>query len=468
MEYISTRGDTAPMTFTEAVMTGQAPDGGLLVPSSIPDVSDDLDRLAALGYTELAGEILGLFADDVPADDLKALIERSYATFDSPEITPLVPLGTVQLLELFHGPTLAFKDVALQFLGNMFEYILERSGGSLNILGATSGDTGSAGICGVRGKARVRIFVMYPDGRTSAVQERQMTTVLDENVHCLAIQGSFDDCQGLMKSVFNDLEFKRSHHLGAINSINCARLLAQVVYYFYGYFRAAKTVGDPVSFSVPTGNFGDIFAGYLALKMGLPVHKLILATNENDILRRFFEQGIYRRGQVHETLSPSMDIQVASNFERYLHYRLREDSGALVRFMAAFAETGEARLSDFVDYAAALPVSETFVAHTTPRAETLAAIERYHRTQGYVLDPHTAVGVAAGESWQAAHPGEGPVVCLATAHPAKFTDAIEEAIGQKAHHPLVDALDDAKSRTHRLPADVALVQSYIRSVCGEA
>ncbi len=467
MEYISTRGDTAPMPFMDAVMTGQAPDGGLLVPASIPDVSAALTHWSTLSYTELAGALLGLFAEDIPADDLSGLVARSYAAFDSPEITPLVPLGELRLLELFHGPTLAFKDVALQLLGNLFEYVLQRRGGSLNILGATSGDTGSAGIYGVRGKAGVRIFVMYPDGRTSAVQERQMTTVLDENVHCLAIEGSFDDCQGLMKSIFNDLEFKRRHHLGAINSINCARLLAQVVYYFYAYFRTAERVGEPVSFSVPTGNFGDIFAGYLARKMGLPVHKLILATNENDILRVFFERGVYRRGEVHETLSPSMDIQVASNFERYLYYRLNEDASVLVDFMGQFASTGEARLADFVNGAGAVPVSETFVAHTTPRTETLATIARYHEREGYVLDPHTAVGVAAAEAWKSAHPGEGPVVCLATAHPAKFSEATEEAIGERARHPLVDRLDGAQSRCHRLSAEVSLVQQYIHDACVE-
>ena len=442
------------MPFTDAVMMGQARDGGLLIPAAIPNVTDRLERWANVS----------LYVGDIPRPVLDELVRKSYANFDSPDVTPIVPLGELSLLELFHGPTLAFKDVALQFLGNVFEHVLKKRGGSLNILAATSGDTGSAGIYGVQGKEGVRIFVMYPKGRTSPVQELQMTTVLDENVHCLAIDGSFDECQRMMKKIFNDLDFKQTHQLGAINSINCARLLAQIVYYFFAYFRIARTIGEKVSFAVPTGNFGDIFAGYLALKMGLPIHKLILATNENDILCTFFEQGLYRRGPVRETLSPSMDIQVASNFERYLYYRLGEDPRALTAFLRTFDELGEARLSDFASDAVE-PVSSSFVGHTTSATETLGTISNCYREHGYILDPHTAVGVTAGQTWQAANPGGGSVVCLATAHPAKFSAAVEKAIGKEASHPVIDRLAGRASRVQQLPADVDEIQRYIRKIC---
>lgn len=467
MEYISTRGRTASMPFLDAVMTGQAPDGGLLVPSAIPQVQGQLAQWRELGYADLAYEILALFADDIPPATLRELVQRSYATFDTPDVTPVKKVGDLFVMELFHGPTLAFKDIALQLLGNLFEYILGRTGAQLNILGATSGDTGSAGIYGVRGKNGIRIFVMYPDGKTSPVQERQMTTVLDENVHCLAMRGSFDDCQGLMKNIFNDLEFKDRYHLGAINSVNCARLVAQIVYYFYGYFRVVETLGDPICFSVPTGNFGDIFAGYLAKEMGLPIDKLILATNENDILRVFFDTGVYRRGGVHATLSPSMDIQVASNFERYLFYRLDKDTEVLTRFMEDFATTGEASLGNYIDLPALAGVSPLFCAKSAHREKTLAVIERYYADHGYLFDPHTAVGVAAAEEWLGSGASTTPVVCLATAHPAKFPEAIEAAVGSSvATHPSVEELGGRPSNSHRLDVDIAQVRDFIARACG--
>jgi threonine synthase len=465
MKYISTRAGTAAMPFMDAVMTGQAPDGGLLLPQSIPNVTSELSRWSRQTYSSLAFEVMRLFTDDIPEPTLARLIDRSYATFDHDAVTPVKRVGPVHVMELFHGPTLAFKDVALQLLGNLFEHILALRGQQLNILGATSGDTGSAGIAGVRGKTGVRIFVMYPEGKTSPVQERQMTSVIDDNVHCLAVDGSFDDCQGMMKNIFNDLAFKQQYQLGAINSINCARLLAQVVYYFYAYFRVVEEVGQPVSFSVPTGNFGDIFAGYVAREMGLPIEKLILATNENDILREFFATGLYRRGSVHQTLSPSMDIQVASNFERYLYYRLGGDASALSAFMKDFGDSGRASLGDYCSAGKGEAVSDTFAPRSIHRDATLGIIERYYREHDYLLDPHTAVGVGAAEDWLTQVPGT-PVVCLATAHPAKFPEAIEAAIGTVAGgHERVEALAGLETRTHRIAASVDEVRAYIERAC---
>lgn len=451
MRYISTRGQTAPQPFQDAVLTGLAPDGGLLVPESIPRV--DGDRLSAwreLSFQQLALEIISLYCDDIPRDDLALLIDRAYASFDHPEITPAVAVADLHVLELFHGPTLAFKDVALQLLGHLFEYILKGRGRALNILGATSGDTGSAAIAGVRGHDNIRIFVMFPKGRTSRVQELQMTTVTDDNVHTLAVDGSFDDCQAIMKEAFNDLDFKNSLQLGAVNSVNWARVLAQIVYYFHAAFRVAPD-GRPVSFSIPTGNFGDIFAGWLAARMGLPIDRLVLASNDNDILSVFFNTGVYRRGEVHQTLSPSMDIQVASNFERFLYYQCGEDAAALRERMASFAATGELHAGGDPD---ALIRARAIDSETT-----LATIRRYWQQHGYLLDPHTAVGVAAGEALRT----DAPLICLATAHAAKFPEAVQQAVGEDvAHHPSVDALRDLPTRSVDMAADVDAVKAFIQ------
>ncbi len=451
MKYISTRGGIEPLGFSEAVMTGMARDGGLLLPERIPNVSAHLEEWSTLSYVDLAFEIMRLYAD-LPDEDLSALLARSYSTFSDEEIAPVVPVGDLHILELFHGPTLAFKDVALQFLGSLFEYNLQDTDDRLNILTATSGDTGSAAIQSVRGKDRIHIFVMHPTGRTSRIQELQMTTVLDENVSNLAVEGTFDDCQNIMKAILGDLDFKDTYSLGSANSINWGRLLAQVVYYFYAAFRVQERTGAArVSFSVPTGNFGDIFAGYIAAKMGLPVASLILATNENDILARFFNTGVYSRGDVVETYSPSMDIQVASNFERYLYYRLGCDSAQLSELMRTFADTGSIELTDGPD--------ELFVAGVGDTEATLATIRAYEERTGYLMDPHTAVGVHVAE----AHldPDE-PVICLATAHPAKFGAAIEKAIGRDiAHHSVLDSLHNMPTRCETMPASAAEVKALV-------
>ena len=462
MRYVSTRGAGEPVAFRAALMAGQAADGGLLMPERLPDVSRHLESWRGLSYPALAFEILRRFTDDIPEDDLRALVDRSYAPprdaagFDTPEIAPLVPLGDLYLLELFHGPTLAFKDLALQLIGHLFDYELERSGETLNVLGATSGDTGSAAIAALRGKSNVRVFILFPEGRTSRLQELQMTTAPDANVHCIAVEGTFDDCQRIMKALFNDAGFKSRWRLGAINSVNCVRLLAQVVYYFHAWLRLPSRLSNAkASFSVPTGNFGDVFAGFLAAEMGLPVERLILATNENDILDRFFRTGVYRRGAVRRTSSPSMDIQVASNFERYLWWRLGRDGSAVRAFMAAFDSKGEVRLEG----REARPGSDRIASGRADRAETLATIERWYRRTGRVLDPHTAVGVKVAEELR----GAAPTVCLATAHPGKFPDTAPA--GAAVDHPRLAGLDDLPARKVVVPNDAERVARHIEAVC---
>ena len=460
MKYISTRGGVSPMDFQDAVLMGLADDGGLIIPESIPDISMEIESLTGLSYIEFAKRILSLYISDIPEEDLSELIEQSYGPSFSREgdVAPLVSVGPVWIQELWHGPTLAFKDVALQFLGNMFEYALSARKQRLTILGATSGDTGSAAIHGVRGRNCVDIFMMHPDGRVSPVQKQQMTSVLESNVHNIAIDGSFDDCQEIMKTLAGDLEFKRKHNIGAVNSVNWARVLAQVVYYFYGALHVCKKAGqEAVAVSVPTGNFGNILAGWYAMKMGAPIKKLILATNENDILSRFFNDRDYSRGEVAHTINPSMDIQVASNFERYLYYRLGSDPRLLKEKMEGFASTGK------LEFDNDCPDDLTFVARRCDKKASIEAISRYYREYGYLFDPHTAAGVVAAEDVEL----DGmPVICLSTAHPSKFPDAIVSAIGssEPAVHPSIEALKGLETRCDHLPADTVAVREYMERV----
>ena len=460
MKYISTRGNIAPISFTEAVMMGLATDGGLLLPEKLPSV--DQATVAAwrrLDYPHLASAVLSLFIDDIPPADLGELVRRSYATFQHPEVTPLNRQGDCHILELFHGPTLAFKDVALQLLGNLFEYLLKKSGGRMNILGATSGDTGSAAIYGVRGKERINIFILHPYKRVSPIQELQMTTVTDPNVFNIAVRGTFDDGQAIVKRIFNDIPFKEKHQLGAINSINWARIVAQVVYYVYA---ALKLTGEgratSVDFAVPTGNFGDIFAGFVARRL-LPkeIGQLILATNENNLLTRFVLHGDYSAGTVAATSSPSMDIQVASNFERYLYYLNGADPAQTRADMERFAASGSLRFAG----AALQQIQADFASQSVTEAETIATIRNFHQATGYVLDPHTAVGVHAG---LACRRKNVPLICLATAHPAKFGEAVERAIGRGPEMPAsLAALADKPSRCEVLDADSAAIQDFVES-----
>ena len=447
MKYKSTRGGVAGLGFTDALLMGLASDGGLLVPESIPDVTSELEDLRHCSFVELAQHIVGMFVDDIDTTTLNRLITEAYSTFDHPEVVGWHELDKVTVVELFHGPTLAFKDVALQLLGQLFQYVLALRNQRLNILGATSGDTGSAAIAGVRGQDNVDIFILYPKGRVSPLQELQMTTVSDSNVHCIEVDGTFDDCQRIMKDTFSDLDYKEKYQLGAVNSVNWARVLAQIVYYGY----ASLKTPSAAQFSVPTGNFGNVFAAYLAQRMGFPINKLIVATNENDILARFFATGEYASGEVHQTVSPAMDIQVASNFERFLFYYFGEDSQRLRGFMSDFAATGRAGLG-------AAPETSLFAAVAIDQTQTLAVMRDINARFDYVLDPHTAVGVAAAQQLCVA---DEPVLCIATAHPAKFPDAVNQATDTMPTHPSLDALSGLPQRKRSLRADLSTVKRHL-------
>jgi threonine synthase len=460
MQYLSTRGGIAHIPFTRAVLMGLAEDGGLLLPRTIPRIgSDTMTAWQELSYSELAFEVMSRFIDDIPNSDLRTLINKSYASFNHEDVTPLVHCGNLHILELFHGPTLAFKDVALQFLGNLFEYLLEKNDSVLNILGATSGDTGSAAIYGVRGKERINIFILHPHQRVSPVQEKQMTTVLDDNVFNIAIRGSFDDGQAIVKKIFGNIDFKSRYNLGAINSINWARVLAQVVYYVWSCLHVSAHEKDStLDFAVPTGNFGDIFAGYIAKRM-LPegtIRRLVLATNSNDILSRFINTGEYSLGEVVQTSSPSMDIQSASNFERYLYYLLDSEPERTRDCMADFAKTGKIDLSGYQDQ-----VRRDFSALAVSEEEVTETIGEFYKEFNYVLDPHTAVGVKAAQRLQK----QGvPMVCLATAHPAKFSEAVHAAIQRDPEIPeAITGLMEKESRCELMDADSNQIQDYLKA-----
>lgn len=439
MEYISTRGKVEPIGFIDAILMGLADDGGLLVPKHIPQLSaDTLQKWQQLSYSELALEIFSLYVNnEIPRNELKQLVDDSYATFRDEAVTPVKRLNDgTYVLELFHGPTFAFKDIALQFLGNLYSYVSRKTNSIIHILGATSGDTGASAIEGVRGKEGIRICILHPHGKVSKVQELQMTTVDDANVLNLSVEGTFDDCQRIIKELFADVEFKHRYHLRAINSINIARILAQTVYYFYAYFQLAKNnQAEKVNFSVPTGNFGDIFAGYLAQKMSLPIHKLILATNENNILERFVQDGVYQPGAFRGTHSPSMDIQVASNFERYLFYLYGEDAQAVSAIMDQFKAEGRVVIS--ADKLQA--VQADFAAYSVQNEECLDTISEYYEKYAYLLDPHTACGVAAAD--KLAVDGE-VTVALSTAHPAKFDESIRLRSIKQTYPQQIQALFD--------------------------
>ncbi|UCD65412.1 MAG: threonine synthase [Deltaproteobacteria bacterium] len=459
MHYISTRGGISPIPFKDAVMMGLATDGGLLLPETLPKVDQEtLTRWKSFSFQQLASEIFRLFISDIPDAHITELISRSYSSFSHPDITPLVKKDNLYILELFHGPTLAFKDVALQFLGNVFEYILEETGSKMNIIGATSGDTGSAAIYGVRGKERINIFILHPHKRVSPIQELQMTTVVDPNVFNVAIRGTFDDGQAIVKAIFNDIPFKDKFHLGAVNSINWARILAQVVYYVYAWFRIKEDTGkESIDFSVPTGNFGDIFAGYIAKSL-LPngaIRKLILATNENNLLTRFVTQGDYSVSKVVATSSPSMDIQVASNFERYLYYLYDSDPERTRKDFEQFSQNGKLRF----DESLLRIIQQDFASKSVSEEETLSTIRKFYEDHDYLLDPHTAVGVNAAQECSSS---DIPVICLATAHPAKFGAAVTKAIGKAPDlPPALKGLEDKESRCEVLEPDIGMVQDYI-------
>ncbi|MFD0960442.1 threonine synthase [Paenibacillus chungangensis] len=454
MDYISTRGKVGNIGFIDAFMMGLGNDGGLLVPNEIPVISTEtLQQWEQLSYQELVMAIFSYYTNgEIPEEDLKQMVEASYSTFRHDEVTPVRKLyeGTY-LLELFHGPTFAFKDIALQFMGQLYSYVATKYNKKIHILGATSGDTGASAIEGVRGKEGIKICILHPHGKVSKVQELQMTTVQDDNVLNLSVDGNFDDCQRMIKELFADLDFKSANQLAAINSINFVRIMAQTVYYFYAYFRVKQeTSVERVNFSVPTGNFGDIFAGYLAKRMGLPINKLILATNENNILERFVQEGVYMPGEFCSTYSPSMDIQVASNFERYLYYVLNEDAAQVRKLMEHFKTEGEIVLPPEL----LSKVQADFSAHGVMGQECLDTISDYKTKADYLLDPHTACGVAAVEKCA----GTGEVtVSLATAHPAKFDEAIRLCGIEQQFPEQIAILFNKQQRQKRIDAELSVV-----------
>jgi len=453
-QYISTRGGIEPVNFEQAVFMGLAPDGGLLLPKRLPNFSTNLQQFSNLTYQQLALTIIKPFIGDaIPVKDLEQIINKSYQTFDTKEIVKLKKLGSLHLLELFHGPTLAFKDLALQFLGNIFAYFLQKRNQSLNIIAATSGDTGSAAIAAVAKHKNIKIFVMYPFAKVSPVQEKQMNTIIAPNVFNIAISGSFDDGQNIMKNIFADNDYKEKYNLGAVNSVNWTRVLAQIVYYFYAYMKVIKKEdsGKKINFSVPTGNFGDIFAGYIAKKMGLPVNKLIVATNENNILSNFFNTNIYKKGKLKATTSPSMDIQVASNFERYLYYNSAKDSTTVKEYMKKFQQSGKITVKQN---------EKTFIACSASNEDTITTIKKYYEEYKYILDPHTAVGIKVAEQFQEQ---DIPTICLATAHPAKFNETITIALGKPlASHQTITALKNLPTRSVHLNADITTIKNYLQ------
>jgi len=468
MKYLSTRGDTTPRGFADILLEGLAPDGGLYLPASYPRIdAATLARWRPLPYAELAFEILSLYIDDIPPADLKRLVDATYteAVFGTPQITPLKPLEPgLALQALSNGPTLAFKDMAMQLLGQLFEYELARRGETLNILGATSGDTGSAAEYAMRGKQGIRVFMLSPHGRMSPFQQAQMFSLPDPNIHNLAIEGVFDDCQDIVKAVSNDLGFKRRHRIGTVNSINWARLLAQVVYYFAGYFQATKSNDEQVSFAVPSGNFGNICAGHVARSMGLPIHRLVLATNENDVLDEFFRTGTYRpraTAETHETSSPSMDISKASNFERFVFDLLGRDAARTrALFGDALAKDGGFTLAP-AEFARIAEFG--FVSGKSTHADRVATIRDTWQRFGTMIDTHTADGLKVAR--EHIDPGVTTLV-LETALPAKFADTIREALGRDPERPAgLEGIEALPKRFSVLPADAGRVKAYIDTHC---
>ncbi len=463
MKYVSTRGSAPILEFGDVLLAGLARDGGLYVPEHWPALTPEaLARFVDRPYAEIATEVMWPFVEgSIDRDEFAAIVADTYATFDHPDVVPLRDLGAgLWLMELFHGPTLAFKDIALQLVGRLFDHELARRDERVTIVGATSGDTGSAAIEACRDREAIEVFIMHPAGRVSEVQRRQMTTVLSANVHNIAIEGDFDDCQDLVKAMFADEAFRDRRQLSAVNSINWARVLAQVVYYVVGSVRLTQG-GRPVSFSVPTGNFGNVFAGYGAQRMGVPISQFVIGSNVNDILPRFLATGTMRMDGVEPTLSPSMDIQISSNFERLLFELYGRDGDAVVQAMAQFRAEG----SFTVDPDRLGLLHEQWTGARIDDAATKAIIAEVYERTGVIVDPHTAVGLGAAAACR--RDPSVPMIALATAHPAKFPDAVEAAIGVRPALPerLAD-LFDRPERFTTLPNDVATVQQYIDTTLG--
>ena len=469
MQYISTRGGMAPQSFSQILLGGLASDGGLAVPERIPTVNAaELKHWRGLNYRDLAFEVLSKFVDDIPAADLKALIDKSYTreAFGSDQITPVTTLETgMHILECSNGPTLAFKDIAMQLLGNLFEYVLGKTNEELNILGATSGDTGSSAEYAMRGKKGVRVFMLSPHERMSAFQTAQMFSLQDKNIFNIAVRGVFDDCQDMVKAVSNDAAFKAKQKIGTVNSINWARVCAQSVYYFKAYFAVTRSNDETIDVAVPSGNFGNIYAGYLARRMGLPIHRLILATNENNVLDEFFKTGVYRvrpSNQVAQTSSPSMDISKASNFERFIFELVGRDPEVVKKLWQQIDCDGafDLRNTPFFDALA----HAGFVSGASTHQDRLNTIRALYNRHGVIVDTHTADGITVGLSYRAMGV---PLICLETALPAKFSETIVEALGFEPPRPSgFDQLEQLPQRFEVMDANVDAVKKYVAARTG--
>ena len=465
MKYISTRGATARKQFSEVLLMGLAPDGGLMLPEQYPQIDRaTLDQWRTLSYPELAFEVMSLFATDIPADDLRDIINRTYTeeVFGTKAITPVRTLSDgIKIQALSNGPTLAFKDMAMQFLGNAFEYVLNKEGKELNILGATSGDTGSAAEYALRGKKGVNVFMLSPEGKMSVFQRAQMFSLQDANIHNIAVEGMFDDCQDIVKAVQNDAEFKAKYHIGTVNSINWGRIVAQVVYYFAGYFNATSSNDEKVSFCVPSGNFGNVCAGHIARQMGLPIHRLIVATNENDVLDEFFKTGAYRprnSEHTHVTSSPSMDISKASNFERFVFDLMDRDADEIQTLWAEVASGKGFNLEFALNK---VHQQYGFVSGKSTHANRLATIKQVYEQDRELIDPHTADGIKVAREVREA--GE-TIVCLETALAAKFEATIHEAVGEVAipRPAALEGLENLPQRVRVVPNNATTVKDIIK------
>jgi len=453
MKYISTRDNSKELNFEDIFIKGLADDGGLYVPKSLKKYnSEELFELKNLNYNDLSTEIINLFSSDfITKEELSSLIKKSYLKFREKEVVKISKVGELKLLELFHGPTLAFKDVAMQLIGNLYEYYLSKNDKKINIVVATSGDTGAAAIDAIKGKSNLNIFVLHPNNRISSIQRKIMTTVEEKNVFNIAIDGNFDDCQDIVKKMFSDLEFSKSINMSGVNSINWARIIAQTVYYFYTYFKLGT---ENISFSVPTGNFGDVFAGYLAKKMGLPINKLIVATNENDILHRAISNGDYVSKIVKETLSPSMDIQLASNFERLIYYVNNSDSEKTAEIMKKVKQNSYQIEKNNLQI-----IQKDFLSESCNEQETLDIIKKNYEENNIILDPHTAIGVGVAKKLSF-----NDCVVLSTAHPCKFPDATNNAINK--HEKLPEELNhvlDKDEKFQVLKNNIEDVKKFVKS-----
>ena len=457
MEYISTRNTQKTFSFKDVFLKGLAPDGGLFVPKIIPVFTpEELKGLKNISYNELATKIILKFcSDEFSEEELKKLIENSYKSFRIKDVVAVKKLGKINLLELFHGPTLAFKDIAMQVIGNMYENILKKNNSHINVVVATSGDTGAAAISAIKNRKNMKIFVLHPNNKISEVQRKFMTTIDSKNVFNIAIDGNFDECQKFVKLMFADKEFSASIKMSGVNSINWSRIVVQIVYYFFSYFKIAKE-GKKINFSVPTGNFGDIYAGYVAKKMGLPINKLIIATNNNDILKRVFNTGIYKPLKVKHTISPSMDIQVASNFERLIFDICSCNSSETLKLMNDFNEKGELTLKK----ENLNKIHESFFSESLSEEETRFVISETYKKEGTLIDPHTAVGIGVANKVSS----EDDMVVLGTAHPAKFSDVVMKETSKKPELPEnLEKILNQKEKFEELPKDLKKVKDYILS-----